>query len=90
MTTEIMLKIVRTGKPGVPQFMESQGIGQDLVTEFYGHLYLAFKVLLPIKLDMIMNQHDLLCLHLVIFATPWTVACQAPVHGDSPGKNTSG
>ena len=60
MTTEIMLKIVRTGKPGVPQFMESQGIGQDLVTEFYGHLYLVFKVLLPIKLDMIMNQNDLI------------------------------
>ena len=20
--------------------------------------------------------------------TPWTVACQTPVHGDSPGKNT--
>ena len=23
-----------------------------------------------------------------IFATPWTVARQAPVHGDSPDKNT--
>ena len=26
--------------------------------------------------------------HVQLFAALWTVACQAPVHGDSPGKNT--
>ena len=26
--------------------------------------------------------------HVPLFATPWIVACQAPLHGDSQGKNT--
>ena len=26
--------------------------------------------------------------HVQLFATPWTVACQAPLPWDSPGKNT--
>ena len=26
--------------------------------------------------------------HLQLFATPWTLACQAPLQWDSPGKNT--
>ena len=26
--------------------------------------------------------------HVRLFATPWTVACQAPLPYDSPGKNT--
>ena len=33
--------------------------------------------------------HVLLLSHVQLFATPWTVALQAPsVHGDFPGKNT--
>ena len=27
-------------------------------------------------------------IHVPLFATPWTVACQAPLHGDSLGTNT--
>ena len=29
-----------------------------------------------------------LCSCVLLFATPWTVACQAPLSWDSPGKNT--
>ena len=40
------------------------------------------------------DSHYLLCTHaqslsrVQVFATPWTVACQAPLSTDFPGKNT--
>ena len=39
-----------------------------------------------------MYTHCVLCAqslnHVRLFATPWTVGCQAPLSGDSPDKNT--
>ena len=32
--------------------------------------------------------HYMLCLVASDSGMPWTAVCQAPVHGDSPGKNT--
>ena len=55
-------------------------------SELDGHLYLAFKVLLPIKLDVIMVQNDLIMCIFGNLCNP--TDCSLPgtsVHGDSPG-----
>ena len=64
-------------------------VRQDLVTELYGQLYLEFEVLLPIKLDIIMVQNDLIMCTFGNLCNP--MDCSLPgtsVHGDSSGMNT--
>ena len=59
------------------------------MTELYGQLYLEFEVLLPIKLDIIMVQNDLIMCTFGNLCNP--MDCRLPgtsVHGDSSGRNT--
>ena len=82
-------RIPWTEEPGGLQSIGPQRVRQDLVTEFYGQLYLEFKVLLPIKLDIIMVQNDLIMCTFGNLCNP--MDCSLPgtsVHGDSSGRNT--
>ena len=85
-------RIPGTGEPGGLQSMGSHRVGHD-----WSDLAVAVAATVLNRLSQIhaIQSKDKVCVcmlscfsHAWLFATLWTVACQAPLSMESPGKNT--